>query len=56
MEVVRPPGPLFVLAYWVSTAGGVEWGTPAPKPQAESGSWAVLAADRALVLPALQIG
>ena len=54
MEVVRPPGPLFVLEYWVSVAGGGE--TPAPKPQAEAGSWAVLEADRALVLPALQRG
>lgn len=53
MEVVRPPGPLFVLEYWVSIAGGE---TPAPKPQAEAGSWAVLAAERALVLPALQRG
>lgn len=54
VEVVRPPGPLFVLEYWVSIAGG--GGTPAPKPQPEAGSWAVLAAERALVLPALQRG
>lgn len=55
MEVVRPPGPLFVLEYRVvSVAGGGE--TPAPKPQTEAGSWAVLAAERALVLPALQRG
>lgn len=52
-EVVRPPGPLFVLEHWVSIAGG---GTPAPRPQAKAGSWAVLAAKRALVLPAQQRG
>lgn len=48
-EVARPPGPLSVLEY----AGG---GTPAPKPLAEAGQWAVLAAKHALVLPALQRG
>lgn len=54
MEVVRPPGPRFVLEYWVSLAGG--GGTPATTPQAEAGSWAVLAAEPALMLPALQRG
>ncbi len=52
-EVVRPPGPLFVLEYRVSIAGG---GIPAPRLQTEAGSWAVLAAERALGLPALQKG
>lgn len=47
---------------WTTVCPGVlglhSWGgeTPAPKPQAEAGSWAVLAAERALVLPALQRG
>lgn len=52
--MVCPPGPLFVLAYWVSIAVGGD--TPESKPQAEAGSWAVLAAERALVLPTLQRG
>lgn len=29
VEVVRPPGPLFVLEYWVSTAGGGDSSTQA---------------------------
>lgn len=36
-----------------SCGGG---GTPTPKPQAEAGSWAVLAAESALVLPVPQRG
>lgn len=54
MEVVRPPGPLFVLDYRVSiaTRGGLQH----PKPQAEAGSWAALAAKLVLVLAALQRG
>lgn len=55
MEVVRPPGPLFVLEYRVVSIAGAGR-LQHPKPQADAGSWAVLAAKRALVLPALQIG
>lgn len=53
--MVYPPGPLFVLEYCVSTAVG-GGGTPTPKPQAEAGSWAVLAAESALMLLVLQRG
>lgn len=52
--MVQPPGPQFVLEYCVSIAVG--GGTPTPKPQAEAGSWAALAAESALLLPVLQRG
>lgn len=47
---------------WTTVCPGVlgvrSWGggTPATTPQAEAGSWAVLAAEPALMLPALQRG
>lgn len=42
---------------WTTVCPGVRrGGTPAPKPLAEAGQWAVLAAKHALVLPALQRG
>lgn len=51
MELVCSPEP---LEDWVSIAGRGD--SPAQKPQTEAGSWAVPAADRALVLPTLQRG
>lgn len=55
-EVVLPPGLPFDLEYCLSISVGGRGGSPTPKPQAEAGSWAVLAAESALALPGLPRG